>query len=318
MIDTTKGAKATKDSPKNVVLAAVLSAAVVYIFCLLTLDKSDQSEKILTMETRIKSLEAQLAEKNDDLRRAQFATLRQAGQYPTIASANTAIKASGAHGQEQVASNVTSDAAPINTYQIMRELGTQSVNDPRSFSEKVNDFLADNPSKAKIAIASKSVFDMAHDRENLSDYALQTIYNNQTDPDLKRVIAQVLSMRGNNSLIDNQISEAQLNLSSENPVDRQQALTSLAKTHYVNAANTIAPLLQDPDINVKLDALLAIRATGNQTHVHMVEKLLNDPDPAVSSLASDVVSNLRNLSEIARTTLSTADVAAELVPIETM
>lgn len=299
---------------KKILMIALLSAAVSYVFCQLTLDRSDQSEKILAMETRIKNLEAQLAQKDDDLGRARFAIPRQ---YNAITSTPRATKTSSTDDQQLVADNPTADA-PINIYQVMRELGTQSVNDPRSFPEKVNDFLADNPSKAKIAIASKSVFDMAHDRENLSDYALQTIYNNQTDPDLKRVIAQVLSMRGNNSLIDNQISEAQLNLSSENPVDRQQALTSLAKTHYVNAANTIAPLLQDPDINVKLDALLAIRATGNQTHVHMVEKLLNDPDPAVSSLASDVVSNLRNLSEIARTTLSTADVAAELVPIETM
>lgn len=318
MIDTTQSYKATTNFKKKLALVALLSAAVVYIFCLLTLDKSDQSQKILAMEARIKTLETLLAQKEDDLRRARFALPRQAGQYPAVAATNNPLKTSTTNDQQQLlAGNPTTDA-PINTYQVMRDLGTQSVNDPRSFPEKVKDFLADNPTKAKIAIASKSVFDMAHDRENLSDYALQTIYNNQTDPDLKRVIAQVLSMRGNNSLIDNQISEAQLNLSSENPVDRQQALTSLAKTHYVNAANTIAPLLQDSDINVKLDALLAIRATGNQTHVRLVEKLLNDPDPAVSSLASDVVSNLRNLSEVARTTLSNADVASELIPIETM
>lgn len=318
MINITNGAKATLDSKKGFICAALLSATATYLFCLLTLDDPDQGEQTLRLEARIKTLETQLAQKNDDLRRAQFATPRQASQVNATAATDHAMKTSNNNAQQQVASESTVDSAPINTYQAMRDLGTQSVNDPRSFPERVSDFLSDNPSKAKIAIASKSVLDMAHDRENLSDYALQTIYNNQTDPDLKRVIAQVLSMRGNNSLIDNQISEAQLYLSSENPADRQHALTTLAKTHYINAANTIAPLLQDPDINVKLDALLAIGATGNQTHVHMVEKLLNDPDPAVSSLARDVASNLRNLSEIARTTPSAADVAAELTPIETM
>jgi hypothetical protein len=313
MITTAKDASSY--SHKKVALIACLSAVITAIFCLLTPNAPDQREKIRDMESRINTLEALLVQKENELQRARYTSPHPTDQVAVATNHKAATRESLANTQPLASAT---DETPINTYQIMRDLGTQSVSDPRSFTEKVNDFLSDNPTKAKIAIASKSVFDMAHDRDNLPDYALQAIYNHQTDPDLKRVIAQVLSMRGNNSLIDNQISEAQLYLSSENPADRQQALTTLAKTHYVNAANSIAPLLQDPDINVKLDALLAIGATGNQTHVHMVEKLLSDPDPAVSSLASDVVSNLRNLSEIARTTLSTADVAAELIPIETM
>lgn len=312
----TNHAKA-RTAKTSLALAVLLGATITYVFCLLTQDKSDQQEKVLALETRIQSLESLLAQKEDDLRRARFASYPSYNQYNAASTTpqGARLKADN-HPSAQIDGQAV--AVEINSSQTLKDLGTQSVNDPRSYSDKVNDYLANSPSKAKIAVVSKSLFDMAHDRENLSDYALQTIYNNQTDPDLKRVIAQVLSMRGNNALIDNQIIEAQTHLHSENPVDRQQALTNLAKTHYVNAANSIAPLLQDTDINVKLDALLAIRATGNQTHVHLVEKLLNDPDPAVSSLASDVVSNLRNLSEVARTSLSNTDIASELIPIETM
>ncbi len=196
--------------------------------------------------------------------------------------------------------------------QVLKDLGTNSVNDPRSFAEKANDLLANNPTKEKVAIVSKSIFDMANDRERLSDYTLQSMYNNQTDPDLKRVIAQVLSNRGNNVLIDSHITEAQSHLKSANPTERQSALTNLAKTRSSNAVNAIAPLLNDPNIDVQLDALLALRATGNQTHLVLVENLLDDPDPSVSSLAKEVAGDLRNLSDSSRTMLSIADIAAEL------
>jgi hypothetical protein len=305
------------DANKKMLLGALFSATLSYIFCQLTLDRSDQHQQIQTLETRIKSLESLLAEKENDLHKARLSAGTQTGQYHLVVSTSNTTKAISANQAEKFSSTPLSDAV-LNSSQLLKDLGTQSVNDPRSFSEKANDYLADNPDKAKIAIVSKSIFDMANNRDYLPDYALQAIYNKQSDPDLRRVIAQVLSQRGNNSLIDNQIGEAQLYLSSHDPADRQRALASLAKTHHVSAANSIAPLLQDPDINVKLDALLAIRATGNQTHVHMVEKLLNDPDPAVSSLASDVISNLTNLSEIARTNLSSSDIASELPPIETM
>lgn len=112
--------------------------------------------------------------------------------------------------------------------------------------------------------------------------------------------------------MENHLSDARNQLKSENPVERQHALQNLAKTHYANAVNVIAPMLHDADINVRLDALLAMRATGNQSHLRLVEALVNDPDPAISSLAIDVAGQLRNLSDSARTSLSSADIAAEL------
>jgi HEAT repeat protein len=79
--------------------------------------------------------------------------------------------------------------------------------------------------------------------------------------------------------------------------------------------DAIAPFLQDRDTNVRLEALFALRDTGNQRHINLVESLINDPDPSVSSLANDVASNLRNLSSSARTSYSRADIEAELPPM---
>ena len=306
-------------SKKNLLFAALVGAA---IFCganYLVADNSNQ--KINALEHKIKSLEGLLEKKEDDLKNMRLLALRKNGKND-LASANAVTEIcnqvkENKNDQEQLNNNdqASTYAAPSST-QVLKDLGTSSANDPRSFSEKANDLLSGDSSKEKVAIVSKGIFDMANDRENLPDYNLQSMYNNQTDPDLKRVIAQVLSNRGNNALIDNQITEAQPRLKSENPIERQNALTNLAKTHSSSAANAIAPLLHDTNIDVKLDALLALRATGNQTHVGLVENLLNDPDPAVSLLASQVIGDLRNLSDSARTMLSVADIAAELPMME--
>jgi len=311
----------TTSPQRHLLFAAIMGAAVACGIHYLLPKEPNQQQKLLTLENRIKELESALSGKEEDLRKMRLLAFRQNGDIqptsqsasqPKITGAATPIKDNPQHQDNN--EQLSGDAAPSGL-QVLKDLGTNSVNDPRSFPEKVNDLLATDPTKEKIAIVSKGIFDMANDHESLPDYALQSIYHNQSDPDLKRVAAQVLSLRGNNSLIEDQITEIQARLKSSKPAERQDALANLAKTHSANAATAIAPLLQDPDINVKLDALLALRATGNQTHTRLVEGLVNDPDPAVSSLASDVISNLKNLSESARTTLSNADIAAELLPI---
>jgi len=156
---------------------------------------------------------------------------------------------------------------------------------------------------------------MADNRDSLPDFELEAVYQKQSDPDLKRITAQVLSMRGDNSLLEKQIVESQTGLASDNPETRQKTLVALAKTHYAGAADKIAPLLQDKNVSVKLDALLALRATGNESHVHLVQDLVSHPDPSVSWLAKDVIDNIQNLSEKARTKVSTQDIVSELPPI---
>jgi HEAT repeat protein len=164
--------------------------------------------------------------------------------------------------------------------------------------------LADNPTDEEVAIACRFIF--TADARALPDYALQSIYASQSNPDLKRVIAQVLSQRGNQALLNDQIAEAQATLKSADPKDRLDALNQLAKIHNVHAVDAIAPLLQDSDSTVRVAALFALRDSGNQRHVNLAEPMTRDPDPSVSTLAANVVSALKDLSSSARTSYSRA------------
>lgn len=310
------------DFKKQFLFPAIIGAALTYGTILLTADDSAQREQIAALESRILDLELSLSQKEDELKDARFfaaGAFDSFGEQQAGAAKGTETLSSAANKKppEQIGNELTASEAIPDSQQILRDLGTHSDRDPRSISEKVNDFLAANPSPDNIAIASKSVFDLAENREILPDYELEALYQNQANPDLKRVIAQVMATRGDNSLLEKQIAKTQVSLRSEDPAVRQQALVELAKTRYASAANAITPLLQDSDTGVKLDALLALRATGNQNHVRQVEALVNDPDPAVSWLAKDVMSNLQNLSDKARTQLASADIVAELPVIAT-
>ena len=308
---------AINQSSKSLIFAGIIGAILFWGAGYLLAGDSDKDQTILSLEDQIKDLEASLAQKDENLKSLRVLALRQQNKG-SLVTVNTVTEICGQATQNNnvpVLQNDNVQASTNNDFngtQVLRDLGTKSESDPRSFSDKVSDLLAGNPTGEKVAIVSKSIVDMVDNREIVPDYMLQSMYSTQTDPDLKRVIAQVLSNRGNNSLMDSQITEAQLQLKSENPIDRQQALTHLAKTRSMSAANAITPLLNDPNIDVKLNALLALRATGNQTHVAYVEGLANDPDPAVSTLAKEVVGDLRNLSDSARTMLSVADIAADL------
>ena len=59
-------------------------------------------------------------------------------------------------------------------------------------------------------------------------------------------------------------------------------------------------------------ALLALRASGNQRHLPLAERLRDHPEPSVQWLAADVADELRMLSEHARTRVHRDELAAEL------
>jgi hypothetical protein len=200
----------------------------------------------------------------------------------------------------------------VDIEQIRKDLSTRFIGDPRTFGEKLRDFVAENTYPQTIAIACKVVADLAENPDTLSNEELVSLYDNQTNKEFKRVLAQVLSLRGSNSLMEKLVAEATTALKSNNPAERRKVLLELAKTHYAGAANVIAPLVQDSDTSVKLDALLALRATGNESHIRHIENLINHPDQSVSWLANDAISQLQNLSTKARTKLTAADIAAEL------
>ena len=302
---------------RHFLLPALAGALLTYGSLTLQDDDTLMRTQISTLENRILELELSLAEKDEALNRARaFARFEQ--QLPGVLE-ELEVAAPAAKEKAKVTEPIeTAEQAPtaqVSADQKLRELGTMSDRDPRPFSQKVQDLLAADASRDNVAIASKGIVDMADNRDSLPNQELEALFYNQTDPELKRVAAQTLSLRGDNSLLDKQINDAQSGLRSDDPAQRQKTLVELAKTRYAGAANVIAPLLQDKDTGVKLDALLALRVTGNQSHVHMVEALAADPDPAVSWLAKDVIDNLQNLSERARTRIASGDIVAELPAI---
>ncbi len=301
---------------RNFFIPALAGVLITYTAVALLDDNGHQQaqlrQQVTTLENRILELESSLAQKDEALNRARaFARFEQQlpGVLESLEQAPTTPNNGPISLDEAAIQAATSEQT---AEQKVRDLSTNSDRDPRPFSQKVQDLLAADASKANIAIASKGIFDMADNRESLPNQELEAVYYGQTDPELKRVAAQTLSLRGDNSLLDKQINDAQPGLRSDDPAQRQRTLVDLAKTRYAGAADLIAPLLEDKDTGVKLDALLALRATGNQRHIHLVEALANHPDPAVSWLAQDVIANLQNLSEKARTRIATSDIGAEL------
>ncbi|HTF97395.1 MAG TPA: hypothetical protein VL995_14750 [Cellvibrio sp.] len=297
---------------RHFLLPALAGALVTYGTLKLQEDDTQVRTQISALENRVLELELSLAQKDEALNRARaFARFEQ--QLPGVLE-DLKVDAVPAKDEPiRLADTVAqTPVALVSAEQKIRDLSSNSDRDPRPFSQKVQDLLAADASQENIAIASKGIVDMVDNRESLPSQELETIYYNQTDPELKRVAAQALSLRGDNSLLDKQINEAQPGLRSDDPAQRQKTLVELAKTRYAGAANLIAPLLGDTDTGVKLDALLALRVTGNQSHIHLVEALATDPDPAVSWLAKDVIDNLQNLSERARTRIASADIVAEL------
>lgn len=306
--------KITFEPKKHFLLSTFIGAAITYgLFTLMADKEFGQNQDIVALENKVQQLEALLAQKNDGLARAGASGVNNVSG-PNQAATSASLNVSPGESDRQVGefNQALGMSNPTPSEQIQKDLITQSDRDPRSFSVKVSDLLAGNATTENIAIVSKSVFDLAESPETLPDSELDVLYHGQNNPDIKRVVAQVASARGDNTLMEKQVAEAQAGLRSENPSVRQKTLIELAKTRHVSAANAIAPLLQDSNNSVKLDALLALRATGNQSHVRMVEQLVNDPDPAVSWLANDVISNLQNLSDKARTKLSSSDIMAEL------
>ena len=241
--------------------------------------------------------------------------LRPAASAPPAAVDGAGRATARATAGRQQQARPLAVAPPADVDQQLKDLLTLAWNDRRGMREKLDDFIAAHPGSEGIAVASKGVFELAGNRDVLPDTALAELYLEQQDPAFKRVLAQVASTRGDNSLIELHIAEAAAGLHAATPAERQQALVELARSRHVAAADRAAPLLRDRDTGVVLDALLALRSTGNQRHVGAVENLLDHPDESVRWLAADVGRDLRMLSNEARTRIDDGELAAELPPL---
>ncbi|MFC3116060.1 HEAT repeat domain-containing protein [Cellvibrio fontiphilus] len=297
--------------------AALAGAFITYTTLQVTSDSQTHKQTIRDLENKIVHLEFLLAQhKQPRSAAADFAFAQNRENTGNMQQQKSPELMAGAKSElTTTATDNTSSDNQINSDQLIKDLSTVSERDPRPFSSKVRDLLQTNNSVETVALVSQSLAYLAGNTELLPDHELDTLYQQQQSDELKRVAAQIMSARGDNRLLEQHITSLQPKLNSESAQTRQQALVELAKTGYANAANAIAPLLDDEDSGVKLDALLALRATGNQSHIYLVEKLRNHSDPSVSWLAEDVINQLQNLSSIARTKVSSNDITANLRPV---
>lgn len=301
--------------------AALAGAFITYTSLQVTSDSRTHKQTIRDLENKIVHLEFLLAQhKQPRSAAADFAFAQNRENTGNMQQQKSPELMAGAKSELTTTatdntSNNTSSDSQVNSDQLIKDLSTVSERDPRPFSSKVRDLLQTNNSVETVALVSQSLAYLAGNTTLLPDHELDTLYQQQQSDELKRVAAQIMSARGDNRLLEQHITSLQPKLNSESAQTRQQALVELAKTGYANAANAIAPLLDDEDTGVKLDALLALRATGNQSHIYLVEKLRNHSDPSVSWLAEDVINQLQNLSSIARTKVSSNDITNNLRPV---
>ncbi len=294
----------------QLLIAAAIGAVITYGSISFINDAPAKHPQIAALENRISDLETLLSQKDAELNSKKFTDFDGLEQNSAMAGQTDQLV--GKVQSQQPESDLKFAKAARQLDQKLKDLLTLAHGDPRTFDQKVNDFLSKNSSKEDVAIASKAVLDLVDNRDVLPDHTLDSIYLDQTDPDFKRVVAQVASLRGDNSLIEEQLTHSKKGLKSTSPIDRQKALVELAKTRYAGAADLVVPLLHDGDIGVKLDALLALRSTGNQSHIAYLADLVNHPNESVSWLAKDVKNNLEMLSDMARTRLVSNDIVAEL------
>lgn len=299
------------------VFAALTGSVITYAALQITSDTQTYKQTIRNLENEIVHLEFLLAQQKQQRSNAMdFAFSPSAENSGSEQHQKPTGLTTDANGElASAATENPGSANQPNSDQLIKDLSTISERDPRPFSSKVRDLLQTNNSVETVALVSQSLAYLASNTALLPDHELDTLYQQQQSDELKRVAAQIMSARGDNRLLEQHITSLQPRLSSESAQTRQQALVELAKTGYANAANAIAPLLDDEDTGVKLDALLALRATGNQSHIYLAEKLRNHSDPSVSWLAEDVINQLQNLSSIARTKVSSNDITANLRPV---
>ncbi len=262
---------------KYLLLTAFVSAIIIIGLSGLLLDSHRQNREL---KTDIIELEAKLTQQEQ----ARANAIRMAGPGAAISAVDKKIK----------------------------DLSTRFIGDSRNLAEKLRDFTAEQANAQDLAIACKVVADLAENPDAISNTELVWLYGTQTDSTFLRVIAQVLSWRGDNQLLDRFISELKPGLADVNPASRRSALVEMGKTRYAAAADLVVLMLSDSDPSVLLDALLALRVTGNEGHLEPLQRLLQHSDESVRWLASDVGNNLELLSKKARMRVSSADIVAEL------
>ncbi|MDO6575744.1 hypothetical protein, partial [Staphylococcus pasteuri_A] len=74
------------------------------------------------------------------------------------------------------------------------------------------------------------------------------------------------------SLLEDYVAEQSEAINSNQDHQRSLALYALSQTNNYLAVPLIQPLLNDPSASIRVDALMALRATGKGTHAAIAQE----------------------------------------------
>ena len=150
--------------------------------------------------------------------------------------------------------------------------------------EKVSD-----PYIAQMVIRGMLHFQL--EKDLLTDDNIKNLYE-LDDPIIKKLAAQIMSDRGDNSLADLYVESFDSGFPSKQPEVRLQTLFEVSALKKFNALPQIKTSLKDPDSAIRLQALNFLGAYGNDMDILAAESLLGDSHPQVRAQAQLVVKNL--------------------------
>ena len=109
---------------------------------------------------------------------------------------------------------------------------------------------------------------------------------------IKKMVAQILSDRGDTSLVNSDVNLFGSDITNENPGVRLQTLFEMTSLHKFDALPNIKLSLTDADASIRLQALNLISVYGSDKDVTSIEPLLMDTNPQVRVQSQLALKNL--------------------------
>ncbi|MES2673139.1 MAG: HEAT repeat domain-containing protein [Pseudomonadota bacterium] len=170
--------------------------------------------------------------------------------------------------------NVLVELSPGEAVRLLKNIDLKGKNDPWHAQMLINGMMFLSP-----------------DDNYLNAENLKAIYEFD-DPNVKKMAAQLLADKGDDSLANEYQEISDAKFSSENPAVRLQSLFDITALKKFNALPQMKIGLKDNDPSVRLQALNLFATYGSDVDVVAVESLINDPHPQVRAQAQLVVKDL--------------------------
>jgi len=140
---------------------------------------------------------------------------------------------------------------------------------------------------------------LSHREGAISDGELTALYDTGA-ASVQVAAAASLALRGDETLVDQLVSERSADLAHGSASVRAAAVSDLAATSVSATLPTVLPLLSDESAEVRLAVLNAVRFSDDLSMVDRVRPLLDDPDEHVATAARRMVQRMANRLERAR------------------